>query len=141
MMLSTAMLDAPTGYKYILLDPQSEDGFMRISAPTTASKDSIYVIMVCERMEVKNFFPDLGSRRLVGWYAAYETAVSAVTENWGDLYEYAYRYALIERVKEGLYRPADSHDRWWFEYDYETGGYVPIKEPEEFSGYSGFTIG
>lgn len=128
MMMSTATLDTPTGYKYI-------------TEPQTATRDAIYVIMVCERLEVKNTWPDTGSSRLVGWYAAYETAVSAVRENWCDIYEYAYRYALIERVEQGLYRPADSSDRWWFEYDQKTGGYVPIEEPKEYKNYGGFTIG
>ena len=114
---------------------------MYASAPIITCRDAIYVIMSCERMNIKNFSPDLGSRRLVGWYTAFETAVSAVTENWCDLYEYAYRYVLIEKIEEGLYRPADSRDRWWFMYDYDTDGYIPIKEPKEFGSYGGFTIG
>ena len=97
--------------------------------------------MMCERMGVTNFFPDFGSSRLVGWYGAYETAVSAVMENWCGIDEHCYDYALIEKIEEGFYRPANSSERWWFKYDHETNTYVPAEEPKEYEHYSGFTIG
>lgn len=138
MMLSTATLDMPTGYKAI--DPQMRFTYHNIQ-PLTVHRDFIYAIMVCERMGVKNFLPDLGSSRLIGWYGIYETAVSAVMENWCGIDECCYDYALIEKIEEGLYRPANSNERWWFKYDHETNTYVPVEEPKEYEHYSGFTIG
>ena len=138
MTFSTATLDMPTGYK--ILNPQTELTYLDVQ-PLTIHRDFIYVVMMCERMEVKNFFPDFGSSRLVGWYGAYETAVSAVMENWCGIDEYCYDYALIEKIEEGLYRPANSSERWWFKYDQATDTYAPVEEPKEYEGYSGFTIG
>ena len=82
--------------------------------------------MMCERMGVKNFFPDFGSSRLVGWYGSNECC---------------YDYALIEKIEEGVYQPANSGEHWWFKYDHETNTYVPVEEPKEYEHYSGFTIG
>lgn len=138
MTFSTATLDMPTGYK--ILNPQTELIYLNVQ-PLTIHRDFIYVIMMCKRMGVKNFFPDFGSSRLVGWYGDYKTAVSAVMENWCGIGECCYDYALIEKIEEGLYRPANSNERWWFKYDHETNTYVPVEEPKEYEHYSGFTIG
>lgn len=123
MMLSTATLDMPTGYK--ILNPQTELTYLDVQA-LTIHRDFIYVVMMCERMGVKNFFPDFGSSRLVGWYG---------------INECCYDYALIEKIEEGLYQPANSGEHWWFKYDHETNTYVPVEEPKEYEHYSGFTIG
>ena len=138
MMLSTATLDMPTGYKAI--DPQMRFTYHNIQ-PLTVHRDFIYAIKVCERMGVKNFLPDLGSSRLIGWYGIYETAVSAVMENWCGINEHCYDYALIEKIEEGLYKPANSSERWWFKYNQVTDTYDPVEEPKEYEHYSGFTIG
>lgn len=138
MTFSTATLDMPTGYK--ILDTQMELTYLNVQ-PLTIHRDFIYAIMVCERMGVKNFLPDLGTSRLIGWYGAYETAVSAVTENWCGIDECCYAYALIEKIEEGLYKPANSSERWWFKYDQVTDTYDPVEEPKEYEHYSGFTIG
>lgn len=138
MTFGTATLDMPTGYK--ILAPQMKLTYLNVQ-PLTIHRDFIYVIMVCERMDIKNFFPDFGSSRLVGWYGSYETAVSAVTGNWCGIDECCYDYALIEKIEEGLYKPANSSERWWFKYDQVTNTYVPVKEPKEYESYSGFTIG
>lgn len=138
MTFGTAILDMPTGYK--ILNPQTELTYLDVQ-PLTIHRDFIYVVMMCERMGVKNFFPDFGSSRLVGWYSAYETAVSAVMENWCRINECCYDYALIEKIEEGLYKPANSSERWWFKYDQVTDTYAPVEEPKEYEHYSGFTIG
>lgn len=138
MTFSTATLDMPTGYKAI--DPQTRFTYHNIQ-PLTVHRDFIYAIMMCERMGFKNFSPDLGTSRLIGWYGDYETAVSAVMENWCGIDECCYDYALIEKIEEGLYRPANSSERWWFKYDQVTDTYAPVEEPKEYEGYSGFTIG
>lgn len=138
MTFSTATLDMPTGYKAI--DPQMRFTYHNIQ-PLTVHRDFIYAIMVCERMGVKNFLPDLGSSRLIGWYGAYETAVSSVTKYLCGFDKCYYNYVLIEKVEEGLYMPTNSSERWWFKYDHETDTCAPVEEPQEYKYYSGFTIG
>ena len=112
MMLSTATLDMPTGLGtiYRRIDPQTGYEFYNVQ-PLTIHRDFIYVVMMCERMGVKNFFPDLGTSRLIGWYGAYETAVSSVTKNLCGFDKCYYNYVLIEKVEEGLYMPTNSSER------------------------------
>lgn len=142
MTFSTATLDMPVGHGtiYRRIDPQTGYEFYNVQ-PLTIHRDFIYVVMMCERMGVKNFLQDFGSSRLVGWYGAYETAVSAVMENWCGINEHCYDYALIEKIEEGLYKPANSSERWWFKYNQVTDTYDPVEEPKEYEHYSGFTIG
>lgn len=142
MTFSTATLDMPVGHGtiYRKIDPQTGYEFYNVQ-PLTIHRDFIYAIMMCERMGVKNFFPDLGKSRLIGWYGAYETAVSSVTKNLCGFDKCYYNYVLIEKVEEGLYMPTNSSERWWFKYDHETDTCVPVEEPKEYEHYSGFTIG
>lgn len=142
MTFSTATLDMPVGHGtiYRKIDPQTGYEFYNVQ-PLTIHRDFIYAIMMCERMGVKNFFPDLGTSRLIGWYGAYETAVSSVTKNLCGFDKCYYNYVLIEKVEEGLYMPTNSSERWWFKYDHETDTCVPVEEPQEYEHYSGFTIG
>lgn len=113
MTFSTATLDMPVGHGtiYRRIDPQTGYESYNVQ-PLTIHRDFIYVVMMCERMGVKNFFPDFGSSRLVGWYGAYETAVSSVTKNECGINECCYDYALIEKIKEGFYQSANSGERW-----------------------------
>ena len=142
MTFSTATLDMPVGHGtiYRKIDPQTGYEFYNVQ-PLTIHRDFIYAIMMCERMGVKNFLPDLGTSRLIGWYGAYETAVSSVTKNLCGFDKCYYNYVLIEKVEEGLYMPTNSSERWWFKYDHETDTCVSVEEPKEYEHYSGFTIG
>lgn len=83
---------------------------------------------------------EFGAERCWGYYADRETAVQALHENWTDMNEYLYGYAVLEKFEEGI-----SHYVWgsrqWFKFDYELGGYFEIEEPECVKHLSSFAIG
>lgn len=101
----------------------------------------IYAIMVMTdiKKDEKTGCPDFGCTRLVGWYPDFIRASSAVTENMLDINETCYDYALIEECSSGIYHPAEQ--RWWYEFDRESGEYKQIDEPECIKRFCGFTFG
>lgn len=42
------------------------------------------------------------THRTWGYFADRETAIKAVEQNWTDMYEYYYTYAVIEKIPEGI---------------------------------------
>jgi hypothetical protein len=72
--------------------------------------------------------------RTWGWYERFEDAAKCVENNWGDIYEREYNYALIEKVAEGVLMGVDLPEEHWFQWegDCDTGGYKPYNKPEEY---------
>lgn len=104
--------------------------------------NEIYTILVFEQLEKNDHgFPDFGCQRLVGYYFDKDNAFDAVKNNCLDINESCYDYALIEKVEEGLYRPAIKHERWLFKYDRANCIYKEILEPEFMNHLCGLTIG
>ena len=102
-------------------------------------KDVIYTIMTLSQLEQHdNGFPDFGSTNIVGWYKDKDVAFRAVKENWGDIWECVYDYAMIEEDEEGLY-PVSTR-RWFFKFDMTDKEYKPIKEPEFLKHFGGFIM-
>lgn len=103
-------------------------------------RQSYYFITVFEKLEIDEAgYPDTGAMRCWGFYKDKDTAFQAVHENWTDLEETIYHYAVIEEYHEGI-----SHYtryRQFFKFDVEKGGYVEIDEPKEFEHFIGFSIG
>ena len=85
-------------------------------------------------------FPEFGSSTIPGYYTKKEDAFYVVKNNVCDIWETCYDYALIEKVKEGLYNPATNENRWWFKYNYKTEEYEQIEEPKGFSMFCGLTF-
>ena len=101
----------------------------------------------------------LATDRTPAFFEAREKAERCIINNWGDIWEGIYNYAVIIEIEEfGLYPNAkevqwfewvpedeDSHHRFAKGEDGEIlifpryrGGYVPIEKPECFAGW-GFT--
>lgn len=100
----------------------------------------MWFITVLQKIEPhKNCFPDLGSQRTWGYYKERETAVHALHENWGDMWECLYEYALIEEIEEGICPYASN--RQWFKWDTEREGYFEIEEPECVKCFVNFALG
>ncbi len=85
----------------------------------------------------------LATDRTPAFFEAREKAERCIIENWGDIWETIYNYAVIVEIEEfGLY--PDAKEIQWFEWvipegkDPYDGGYVPIEKPECFAGW-GFT--
>ena len=66
-----------------------------------------------ERTKVAN----IGSARTFGYYKDKDVAIKAVKNNWCDIQERVYRYAVVEYIEEGLYEPVE--ERWFFEWSEE----------------------
>jgi hypothetical protein len=84
------------------------------------------------------------SPRTVGWFADLATAQKCILENWGDIFETTYTYALIEKIPPGLYASViDSYSQWWFEWQGKAEGAYVAREtaPEGFTRMSGFAMG
>lgn len=82
--------------------------------------------------------------RVVGFYTNLETAQKAVEENWCDIFEYLYEYALIEEITEGIYRP--NFNRWLYKLKYDedlNSNHIfhQIEEPEEMKHIVNFSMG
>lgn len=83
----------------------------------------------------------LGLHRTYGWYSKAKDAQKSVKENKGDLYECAYRYIIIEEVKEGVWAGAFKGREWWYEWNRKEKKYVPIEKPEELCNVTCFAMG
>lgn len=97
--------------------------------------NKIYVIMVMHDINV-----EIGDR-IPGYYFDKDIAFEAVKNNWCDVWETCYNYALIEEIEEGLYKSAAKGHRWWFKFNLENKQYEEIDEPECMKKHCGFTIG
>lgn len=85
----------------------------------------IYTVIVLEKLEEKNTWPDFGHTSFMGYYMTFDNAEEAVRRNAGDIHEACYDFAVIEEVPEGVY--SVPRKRWYFRY--KDDGYVPIDEP------------
>jgi hypothetical protein len=101
----------------------------------------MWFITVFEKLgEVyENGFPNLGSQRTWGYYSKRECAVNALHDNLGDMRDFMYNYAVIEKVDEGVMPLA--YNRQWFKWDSKKIGYYEIEEPECVNNFSNFAIG
>lgn len=83
---------------------------------------------------------DGGARRTWGYYAERDTAVQALHENWTDMMEHYYEYAVIEQYEEGISGYVFG-SRKWFKWDDERGGYFEIDEPDTVGNVCSFALG
>lgn len=85
-------------------------------------------------------WPEFGAERTWGFYSDRETAVQALHENWTDMWEYLYGYAVIEQYSEGI-SLYEFGSRQWFKFDEERKGYFEIEEPECVKILCSFALG
>jgi hypothetical protein len=83
----------------------------------------------------------VGASRCFGYYEDFETADQAVRENWCDMYEYTYSYAVIEFIEAGIHSIAEKENRKTYKWDNTIKGYLPCEEPQEIEHYCNFAIG
>lgn len=80
-------------------------------------------------------YPITSGLRCPGIYETEEDARKAVETNNGDIHEYTYDYALIQRVEFGLY---EVEDIIWYKWDEEKEEYIEIPTP---NGYEHYIVG
>lgn len=101
----------------------------------------MWFITVFERVELNDKgWADFGCQRTWGFYAERERAVQALHENWTDMWETCYDYAVIEKYDEGISH-YDFDNRQWFKFDEEHNGYFEIDEPYGLKHIGSFALG
>lgn len=97
----------------------------------------IYLVTVFQKMELTNNFLNLGDRRCVGWFSEKEEAENAVENNFNNMNDGMYDYAVIEKMLSGIKIPETSRSF----YKFQNGNYIKINTPKEATNYSNFGIG
>ena len=104
--------------------------------------DKIYwFITVFEKFDNKW---GIKNSRTWGFFSNKEDALNILRNNYTDLWETVYDYAVLEPYYEGVSGYCFDESREWFMYNETMGGYLPLdleKEPEEVKYYVGFAIG
>lgn len=92
-----------------------------------------------EARQVGNYgMANIFETRVVGYFLTLEEAKKCIKNNWCDIHENYYKYAVIEDVAPGLYRSIESKPLW---FRWTKTGYRPIQKPGQISQIFGFTIG
>lgn len=89
----------------------------------------IYVITTFEHLPPEGQYMNIGCSRTPGYYFELETAQKAVEENWCDIWEHCYDYAVICEVEPGLY-PCPTPIQY-YKYNKNKDEYVKTSEPKE----------
>lgn len=63
--------------------------------------------------------------RTPGFRYSLEDAKAVVEENMCDIFEYCYKYAVIEELAPHLYPEVENS--WWYKWDKEKEKYLPIE--------------
>lgn len=100
----------------------------------------MWFITVFEKFEINEYgFPDHGCMRTWGYYSDHETALQALHENWTDMWECCYAYAVLEKIGGGI-APSAEYTQY-FKYDRERDGYFEMRAPEHYDHFGNFALG
>ena len=105
---------------------------------------AIYVVTVFQKISHKPIsdmidFHDFGDRHCVGWLDSFEEANCAVENNFSDIHDNMYEYAIIEKMEPGICVP--DIDRVVYKWNADLKRYEKIETPIELSKVSNFGIG
>lgn len=107
---------------------------------------TVYIITAFQtisRFQVKNLsYPDFGERWCVGWYEDFLEAETAVVNNWGNLHNDMYEYAIIEEMEPGICM--SDRNRFLYKWNSACDQYERIEDdkiPQEVKTCSNFGIG
>ena len=85
-----------------------------------------------------------GGSRTFGWYPSLRKAREAIETNDGDMHEYSYKYAVIEKTADGVHAGwRQGAKEYWYEWmgKDEDGQFEPREKPEELKMVVGWGIG
>lgn len=105
--------------------------------------ETIYTVTVFQKISPNQLdlyqIVDLGDRRCVGWYDNIDEAKNAVINNFSDMHEDMYKFAIIEEVTQGIKIPDVS--RVVFAWNANTNEYEEINLPKELEDLCSLGIG
>ena len=115
------------GFKYGDKEPHADGKYYSYEVRTSPDQKKYFTII---------------NDRTWGWYNKFEDAEKCVVENWADIYEGEFNYAVIEEKKEGILMFDNNDSEHWYKWEgtWEEGKYVPCNKPEEFSNIVGFSF-
>lgn len=102
----------------------------------------MWFVTTVEKMEPYDDDPtwaDYGETRCWAFYSDKKKATQSLHENWTDMRENFWNYAVIEEYEEGICN--DTGNRQWFKWDEERQGYFEIDESEGVRRIVCFAIG
>lgn len=103
---------------------------------------TVYFITVFEKVvKEEPGWPYFGASRVWGFYSNRDVAVRALHENWTDMHETVYDYAVIEGYDEGISHAHDPAEAQWFKWDEDRHGYFEIERPEAVVGFGSWSLG
>jgi len=91
----------------------------------------------CKKNENERF--DTGYTRTFGYFDNLEICRRALHENWCDMHEYLYEFAVVEYIEQGIHSHAK--EMAWFRWDDEKEGFFEINKPECTIHYSNYALG
>lgn len=95
--------------------------------------------MAYDGNEEKDGKPYYGAMRTFGYKENLEDAKLALHENWCDMHECLYSYAVIENIPYGkTYKK--NNDRIWFKYDKDKDGFFEIEQPNHHKIEENFSL-
>lgn len=99
----------------------------------------MYFITCFQKIESDEYGLDIGASRVMGYYSSFNSVSTVLKKNICDIQERLYRYAVVEKIEEGIYPITTG--RWFYEYDEEKDGFYPIDKPKEFECYMNIALG
>jgi hypothetical protein len=94
-----------------------------------------------ERQKKMSDYYAHGGDRCFGWFTSRKKAIKAVLENQNDLHEYSYKYAVVEKIGEGIHGMVRYDQAAWYQWNDENDGFELIERPAACDHIIGWGIG
>ena len=104
------------------------------------NRPSMFFITCFQKCETNDKgFLDTGEERVFGFKETFEQAEKALNENYCDMFEFLYKYAVVEEMKPAIH--PDVENRWFFQWNEDKQGFFRIDEPKEFEHWCNIALG
>lgn len=99
----------------------------------------MFFITCFSKCEEDEYGLNTGAYRTFGYYEDYETCKQALNENWCDMFEFLYTWAVVEKIGPGIH--AHAEEIGWFKWDDEKEGFFEIEKPKCTESYCNHALG
>lgn len=99
----------------------------------------MFFITCFQKCEEDKYGLDTGATRTFGYYEDYETCKQALNENWCDMWEYLYDWAVVEKIGPGIH--AHAEEMGWFKWNDDRQGFFEIEKPACTECYCNHALG